>query len=185
MERGNEMLGLKRGQVRLEAWRPEWAEKAQETAEVLKQVLGEAAADIQHVGSTAIPGICAKPIVDLVVGFRQLGEARAFLPALEERGVVFRGQDVPGQLLFVTGDFEQDTRDCHIHGVEYGGEAWENYLNFRDYLRAKPERAAAYNALKGELAARFPQDRQRYTQGKSGLIDALLEEARRWRARQG
>ena len=83
------MLGLKRGQVRLEAWRPEWAEKAQETAEVLKQVLGEAAADIQHVGSTAIPGICAKPIVDLVVGFRQLGEARAFLPA--RNGALFSG----------------------------------------------------------------------------------------------
>ena len=85
-------------------------------------------------------------------------------------------------MLFVMGDLEKEFRTHHVHMVQWNSAAWNNYLNFRDYLNAFPEKAAAYDACKQDLAARFPNDRRRYTAGKHEIIDRLLEEARRWRA---
>lgn len=176
------MTGLKRGQVRLEPHQQDWAAQAEAIIKLLRQVLGEQARDIQHVGSTAIAGICAKPILDLAVAMDSPEEILPWLPALEQQGFVFRGQDVPGQLLLVRGDFQQDTRDCHVHVVQWHSDAWQNYLNFRDFLNAFPERAQEYQALKQRLARQFPHDRQSYTQGKQQLINSLLEQAQHWQS---
>ena len=100
---------------------------------------------------------------------------------LEAENIIFRFDERPGQLLFVMGDFKNDTRTHHIHVVRYGSTEWENYLNFRDYLNANTAAAERYAALKITLAEQYPNDRIAYTEGKSGLINALLDEARRWR----
>ena len=178
------MLGLKRGTVRLEMHNPEWDANAAVTVEMLKEILGTAAVDVQHIGSTAIKWIHAKPIIDIVVGAVSLENIMKLVPVLEAQGVIFRKQDHPGQLLFVMGDFEQDYRTHHIHVVEYGAEAWCNYVNFRDYLNAKPEVAAEYDALKLSLYKEHADDRGSYTSGKSQLIDRLLKEAREWAEQQ-
>lgn len=81
------------------------------------------------------------------------------------------------------GDFARDTRTHHIHVVRWKGPAWNRYLRFRDYLRAFPDKALLYDECKRTLAAQFPADRARYTEGKSPLICALLEEARSWAER--
>ncbi len=81
----------------------------------MKGLLAGVAVDIQHVGSTAVPSIHAKPILDVVVGVRKLEDILAYKAVLEQSGVVFRGEDVKGQLLFVMGDFEKDVRTQHIH----------------------------------------------------------------------
>ena len=174
-------LGLKRGTVALQPHQVMWEEAAMETVAELKAVLAGAAVDVQHIGSTSIRSICAKPILDLVVGVRDFDDIKAKVDELEKIDVIFRGQDHPGQLLFVKGDFEQDTRTHHIHTVIYGGTEWENYLNFRDYLNAFPEKAAEYDALKSRLVRDFADDRGAYTGGKQELIDRLLSEARAWR----
>ena len=174
-------LGLKRGTVALQPHQAAWEENAQETIKELKAVLGEVAMDIQHIGSTSIRAICAKPIIDLVIGVRDFTEIEAKIGVLEKIGVIFRGQDHPGQLLFVKGDFEKDTRTHHIHTVIWGGTEWVNYVNFRDYLNAHPEKAAQYGDLKCRLLADFAEDRGKYTSGKQELIDTLLAEAKVWR----
>lgn len=178
------MLGLKRGTVQLTAHQDEWMEEAQNTIEELKTLLGDAAIDIQHVGSTAIPSIHAKPILDLVVGVRDLNEIGQYTEVLRENGFIFCGEDVPGQILFVKGDFEKDLRTHHIHVVRWNGEEWNNYINFRDYLNAFPEKASLYDACKQRLAMQFPLNRKCYTEGKKMLIDTFLEEARLWRIKQ-
>ena len=177
------MLGLKRGTVTLCPHEKEWETTAAETVGMLKPVFGDIAADIQHVGSTSIRGIRAKPILDLAVAARDMEAVREKIPELEAVGVFFRGEDHPGEFLFVMGDFENDTRTHHIHVCPAGGVDWRNYLNFRDYMNAHPERAAAYDRLKGELAEKYALDRGSYTAGKAEFIARILREAEAWRCR--
>lgn len=150
----------------------------------MKDLLGPTAIDVQHVGSTAIRGIHAKPILDIVIGVANLEDIQKYIPALEQHNIIFRGQDHPGQLLFVKGDFEQDTRTHHIHVVLYGSLEWKNYLNFRDYLNQAPEKAEEYDTLKMYLAQQYPQNRGAYTAGKAELVNRILAEAKAWRRAQ-
>lgn len=177
------MLGLKRGTVELQPHTKEWEEQGQQVVALLWEVLGDAARDIQHVGSTSITHICAKPILDIAVGMDDPERSLDFVSALEKRGVFFRnhGGDDEGGLLFAMGDFAADTRSCHIHVVVWQGKAWYNYINFRDYLNAVPGQALRYERCKKELAQRFSCDRASYTEGKGPLITLLLEQAERWR----
>ena len=175
------MLGLKRGTVSLQPHQEVWHAIAAETVDDFCVILGSAAIDIQHVGGTAIRGIHAKPIIDIAVGMADLDDTTQYRVLLEQNGFIFRGSDVPGQLPFVRGDFERDTRTHHIHFVQWDSEGWQDYLNFRDYLNAHPDKAAAYDALKQQLAVQYAADRNSYTAGKKALIDQLLSEARAWR----
>ena len=175
------VLGLKRGTVKLVSHQAVWKMLAEKTINQLWEILGDAAVDIQHIGSTAIEGICAKPIIDIVVGVRTIEEIMPYLETLKHNELVFRGQDVEEQLLFVKGDFEKEIRTHHIHVVRWNGSEWNNYVNFRDYLKAFPEKALIYDDCKQRLANQFPSNRKCYTEGKRKLIDTFLEEARQWR----
>ena len=175
------MLGLKRGAVKLEPHQNEWVKEAEKTIEELKYLLGDIAVDIQHIGSTAISSIHAKPIIDIAIGVRDLEDIQPYMKTLRENGFIFRGEDVPGQALFVKGNVEEEVRTHHIHVVRWNGSEWNNYVNFRDYLKAFPEKALIYDDCKQRLANQFPSNRKCYTEGKRKLIDTFLEEARQWR----
>lgn len=162
--------------------REEWCQDAQRTINVLKQLLGNTAIDIQHIGSTAIASVSAKPIIDIALGVRNLSDILPYIKLLKQRGFVFRGEDIAGQMLFAVGDFENDTRTHHIHTVRWNGAEWNNYINFRDYLNRFPDKAMQYDICKKRLASQFPNDREGYTAGKRELIDRLLKEAHRWRS---
>lgn len=178
------MIGLKRGTVKLITHQDEWDKEAKRTIEELKCLLGDIAIDIQHIGSTAISSIHAKPIIDLVIGVYDLNDIMKYIAVLGENGFLFRGKDIPGQVLFVKGDFEKDYRTHHIHVVKWNDDAWNHYINFRDYLNAFPEKAMIYDERKQKLAIQFSEERRQYTEGKRQLIDELLEEARLWRTEQ-
>ena len=171
-------IGLKRGVVHLEPHDPAWDVSAREVIGVLKSILGVEARDIQHVGSTAIPSIAAKPIVDIAVGMEAPEAMRGYDASLAERGILYRKQEFGDELLYVVGD---EARRTHfIHVVRWNGERWRNYIGFRDYLNANPVAAAEYSDLKRSLAERFPEDREAYVQGKAEWIRRLLaEEVRR------
>ena len=175
------MLGLKRGTVELLPHQIMWEKEAEKVILLLKSLLKAIAVDIQHVGSTAIQGISAKPIIDIAIGVRDLEDIEPYIELLEQEGIIFRNKDVQGQLLFVMGDFEKDTRTHHIHVVEWNSTAWNDYINFRDYLNTFPEQAEKYDTLKKQLAVKFANNRESYTNGKQELIDSLLQEARCWR----
>ena len=174
------MLGLTRGTVVLVEHEESWIKQAGETISLLKRILGEAAVDIQHAGSTAVPGLMAKPIIDIIIGVRALDDLDHFLEEMDKAGVREAGQDLAGQRLFVMGDFEKNTRSHHIHAVIWNAAPWKNYILFRDYLRAFDEKRAEYEAEKRRLAALYPNDRNAYTGAKAAMIERLLEEASRW-----
>lgn len=176
------MLGLKRGTVALYPHETEWELEAERTVQRLHAVLGETAADIQHVGSTAVKQICAKPIIDIAVGvnsFREISEKRA---ALEENGFYFRNSSIENQLLFACGSYYDGTGELQthfIHVVIYGGKEWQDYLLVRDYLNENTAAAKAYEALKLKLSQECPEDRGRehYLAGKHGFIERMKRDA--------
>lgn len=170
-------IGLLRGKVRLLPHQAEWKKSAEEFIAKLKNLLGDTAIDVQHVGSTAIASVHAKPIIDIALAVNDLKEIIPYIDSLEENGVFCRGEDVSGQMLFVMGDIEKDIRTHHIHVVEYASRNWKNYLNFRDFLNAFPEKAQEYDRCKQELARQFPNDRRSYTLGKEKAVQELLKEA--------
>ena len=158
--------------------------KAELTVTELKSLLHDVAVDIQHIGSTAIPSIHAKPIIDIAVGVHDLNGIMPYVETLKKRHYIFRGEDVPGQILFVKGDFERDIRTHHIHVVEWNGIEWNNYINFRDYLNTFPKKAKTYDMCKMNLAKQFSENRSNYTKGKHKLVSELLEEANIWKSKQ-
>lgn len=172
--------GLKCGTVSLKAHQAEWEREAARTIQRLTAVFGPAAADIQHVGSTAIPAIPAKPILDIAVAAPDLAAAEACRPALEKAEYRQSRSTAGDELLFVAGDFAADTRTQHVHIVKAGSRCFADYVNFRDYLNHKPDQAAAYAALKRRLAREYPHDRAAYTAGKAAFIAAVLRRAYAW-----
>ena len=176
------MIGLKRGTVELLPHQPLWEDLAAKTIMLLKSLLNDVAIDIQHVGSTSIQNVCAKPIIDIAVGVKTLDSITPYIELLGKNGILFRKEDVKEQLLFVIGDFENEIRTHHIHVVEWNSVAWKNYINFRDYLNAFPEYAKEYDDLKKSLAEEFANDREKYTTGKHELIDKILKQACLWKS---
>ena len=174
------MLGLVRGKVELYEHDEKWHTCAEEMIAALKYLLGNTAVDIQHVGSTSVPGLMAKPIIDIVVGVHDLHDLDSYVGELAQKDIREVMQDLPGQRLFVTGDFDANTRTHHIHAVVWNAVAWKNYIRFRDYLRTLDEKRMTYEAEKCKLAALYPEDRNAYTEGKAPLIAQLLEEANEW-----
>lgn len=177
-------IGMKRGTVYLEPHQEEWERAAEETIQTLKNILGSVAVDIQHIGSTSIRTISAKPIIDIAIAVNDYELILSKRDELEKAEIVFRFDERPDQLLFVMGDFEKDTRSHHIHVVLFGSDEWNNYINFRDYLNSNTEAAKEYEAVKLRLAEQYLDDRIAYTDGKQEVIDRLLEEARVWKSKQ-
>ena len=156
--------------VRLVAHDPAWATRFADERARLLTALGDLPAEIEHVGSTAVPGLAAKPILDVLVG-RPAGDVAPYVEALQRAGYVYRGEaGIPGRHYFRRGD----PRTHHLHLVECGGAVWRDHLAFRDRLRADAALAAAYGALKERLAIQHAEDRAAYTEAKAPFITAVL-----------
>lgn len=153
-------LGLKRGTVHLELHNKQWEEIAVQTIRKLKAILGEDAIDIQHIGSTAIPTIKAKPIIDIVIGADDFKRVMLHNEQLQQEEIYYRGSDVNNQLLYVMGDMENDIRTHHIHVVKWNETEWKNYIHFRDYLNTDENAALQYQMLKEELESKYADDRR-------------------------
>ncbi|MBR3251622.1 MAG: GrpB family protein [Erysipelotrichaceae bacterium] len=173
--------GLRRGTVRLEKHQPSWTRNAEETIFSLSRILEGAAKKIEHVGSTAVSSIKAKPIIDIVIGTDDFEKILEKDDQLKKEGFILRQDERPEQLLYVRGDLNRDFITHHIHVVLYNSKQWNNYLDFRDYLDSNEEIAKRYESLKEELAEIYPTDRKSYTEAKSGFIAKLLIEAKKWR----
>jgi GrpB-like predicted nucleotidyltransferase (UPF0157 family) len=153
-----------------------WPELFRAERDRLAGIFGERAAGIEHVGSTAVPGLAAKGIVDILLGLRQLELRPEDLDAMAGLGYLYRGElGIPGRHFLHKGD----PPTHHVHAVEHGSVEWLKHVHFRDHLRAHPEEARSYAKLKHELATRFPDDREAYTEGKSPFVAAVLRRASR------
>lgn len=173
---GGEVLGLSRGRVRLEDTEAGWPAAFGRLAAALRDALGSEAVAIEHVGSTAVPGLVSKPILDLAVALRRGADIESVIGAFERAGYQFRGdQGDEGGLLFVLED-QPDHRIAHVHVLQYADAQWSAYLTVRERLRADRQTRAAYEALKRRLAEEFPHDREAYTAGKASFIAGLLDD---------
>lgn len=153
--------------------REEWAEVARRLIRAVCRATGDAVLAAEHVGSTAVPGLLCKPIIDLAVGLRPDREVDALRAPLEGLGWQHRGDDGGGGWLFVLEDRPLH-RIAHLHVVEHEGPEWRNYLAFRDRLRRDPSARASYEAVKATLCREFAHDRRAYREGKESTIRRLL-----------
>ncbi len=174
-------------EITLVDYNPQWPEQFRAEAIRIEASLGDSVVVIEHFGSTAIPGLSAKPIIDLLVAVRSLTEARTrAVPALEALGYAYWPTDpAPDRMFFVKG-LVPGPRTHHVHVVDLsvshdprlGEFTFADRLLFRDYLRAHPEEAKCYAALKRDLATRFSEDREAYTGGKTEYVYSIVQKAR-------
>jgi len=168
------MLGCERHLVRLVPYQPAWADLFEQEAERLSAALGDQVVRIEHVGSTAVPGLDAKPILDIVVAVRDMTDAAAFEEALSPLGYIHKAaNDRPGRLYFVKRR-PDDRSTHHLNITELGTECWFTHVAFRDYLREHAESRAEYRRLKQDLARRYQHDRAAYQEGKDEFIERIL-----------
>jgi GrpB-like predicted nucleotidyltransferase (UPF0157 family) len=161
---------------------PRWRDAFTAEARHVTAALGESAVAIHHVGSTSIPGIHAKPIIDLLVEFRDLAEADARSPAMESLGYQVMGEyGIPGRRYF-RKDNPDGVRTHHVHAFQTGSDEVVRHLAFRDYMLAHPADAQAYSELKQKLAREHPRDMDGYMDGKDGFIKEMDRKAAAWRA---
>lgn len=148
----------------------------QEKIQIL-DALGNTVADIQHIGSTSVPGLAAKPVIDILLGLKQVPPSKAQISGLENLGYLYCGElGIPERHYFRRGM----PRTHQIHSVQLDSEFWKIHILFRDFLRAHPDAAQQYEALKRKLAVEFRYNRDRYTDSKAPLIEQLLVQARAW-----
>src|SRR5713101_340389 len=152
----------------------------EEERKQLRGRLGSMVITIEHMGSTAVPGLAAKPIIDVLVGIRNLTEAGSCcIEPLQRLGYTYVPEYeswLPGELFFRRGIPGPWTH--HAHLMETSNPRWEEWLMFRDYLRCHPEIAAAYGNLKKALALVFDDDIAGYRTGKHPFVQAVMIKAR-------
>ena len=139
--------------------------------------LGHKASRIAHVGSTSVPGMSAKPVIDIQVSVPELSDEAAYVPALRSLGVILRSRDRDRRYLRPGGG---SPRAVQFHVCETGSKWERDHLLFRDYLRSSPAARDTYDRAKHEAAATWSDDRIAYTEAKTGVILDLLEEAEDW-----
>ena len=170
------MLGLEKGSVKLLPHDERWHQLFAEEKARLADAVGEFVAAIEHVGSTSVCGIAAKPILDIAVAVSDKTKGEHCIQPLENLGYVYRGENgIAGRFYFIKGAPE---RTHHLHMLLTESEEFKNHLTFRDHLRANPETAREYDLLKRALAEKYPHDREAYLDGKTEFIEMILKIAR-------
>lgn len=156
-----------------------WTAKFQSEAAALRPLFAPGVLrDLQHIGSTAIEGIAAKPIIDMMALVTGLAQARALIEPLSARGYAFWAENPrTDRLFFVRGLPPAAQRSHHLHVTADAGELARHVL-FRDHLNAHPGERAAYEAFKRDLAARYRDDREAYSEAKADWVRAAEERAR-------
>ncbi len=161
---------------------PHWHESFEAEAELVARILGDVAVAIHHVGSTAIPGIYAKPVIDMLVEFSDVNAVDAASPLMKDLGYEVMGEfGILGRRYF-RKDNDRGVRTHQIHAFAAGSEQVVRHLAFRDYMIAHPGRAQAYSELKRKLAADHPESMNDYMDGKDAFIIETDRLAAKWRA---
>ena len=167
--------------VEVVPYNPVWPQLFQEELKILLEVLQPEFLGAHHFGSTSIPGIMAKPILDLLIEVQSIDRVDALNPAMMAVGYEPRGEyGIPGRRYF-----SKDThgiRTHHVHIYQSGHTEIQRHLNFRDFMRAHPDHAQAYSRLKVEIAAQFTYDPAAYTDAKTDFIQQMDALAAVWRA---
>jgi GrpB-like predicted nucleotidyltransferase (UPF0157 family) len=154
---------------------PAWPIRFRIEARLVQVALSAQRPAIEHIGSTSVPGLAAKPVIDMLVGVPSLDAFEAYVDRLSSYGYEYIPEyerALPDRRFFKR--MVRGVRTHHAHVVEVNGLYWKRYLKFRNHLRADGWLAARYAEVKRRLARRFPNDRDAYTNGKTGFVEAVL-----------
>jgi GrpB-like predicted nucleotidyltransferase (UPF0157 family) len=165
------------GLVSVTSYDESWPVQYERESKKVSAALGDLVVAIEHIGSTSVPGLTAKPTIDILVGVRKLEITEQAMARMARLGYQHRGEmGIPGRQYFRKGD--RYPRDFNVHVVVWGGPLWNDHVAFRDYLRAHPEWAREYAELKRELLM-TPEgrDRSTYQAGKEPFIAETLKRA--------
>ncbi len=162
---------------------PRWPRFYDEEKTNILRVIGPMVVGIEHIGSTAVPGLAANPIIDILLGVKHLSDATWCIQPLRTLGYEYVPEDeksIPDQRYFRKGKVQGTEQGSthHLHIVEAGGDSWSPHLLFRDYLRAHPEEARRYVDLKKTLTARFGSDRKSYADAKADYFQEIVARAK-------
>jgi GrpB-like predicted nucleotidyltransferase (UPF0157 family) len=157
------------------AYSPAWPPCFRRLRRELLPVFAGVPARIVHIGSTSVPGLAAKPVIDLLLGTPTLADIESRVADITALGYAYRphyAHAIPERRYFVKD--ATDGLRVHLHGVEHGARLWRDHLRFRDLLRTDDARRREYEALKRRLATLHPGDKAAYTRAKAPYIEALL-----------
>jgi GrpB-like predicted nucleotidyltransferase (UPF0157 family) len=165
--------GVESGKVRVVPYDPAWPEKYADEARRVRSAIGHLIEDVQHIGSTAIPGMAAKPIIDIAVAVADTGVIESLVRPLEALGYQYRGLllGIEGHYFFRKGD----PREYYLHVFSHHSEFWVRRIAFRDYLITRGDVAAEYRTLKERLAAEHADDRTSYTAQKNAFVEKVTD----------
>ena len=162
--------------IHLVAYDDTWPERFRQEREVLSGAIGEyVKGSIEHVGSTAVAGLVAKPVIDVMVGVEGLAASRGAFPILERLSYCYFPHHADVMHWFCKPSPQHRTH--HLHLVPFRSRLWRERMAFRDYLRGHPEVAAEYGKLKQALARRYRFDREAYTDAKKPFVRRIVERA--------
>lgn len=155
-----------------------WLTEFQKEAVTLQSIFGSELLEVHHIGSTAVVGLSAKPVIDLLLVVRSISRVAMQNKAMREIGYEAKGKNgIEGRRYFQKG---ANARSHHVHVFEEGSPAITRHLLFRDFLGAHPARAMEYGELKTRLAEQYPYDIEKYIEGKSNLIRKIECDAAQW-----
>jgi len=163
---------------------PLWRDAFEAEAERVAAALGENVVAIHHIGSTAIPNIYAKPVVDLLVEVRDINGVDGRSSAMESLGYEVMGEYCIHGRRYFRKDDREGIRTHNLHAFEAGSAEAERHLAFRDFMLAHPVEAQRYSELKRRLAEEHPQNMDGYMDGKDAFIKEMDRRAARWRTSQ-
>jgi GrpB-like predicted nucleotidyltransferase (UPF0157 family)/2'-5' RNA ligase len=172
------LLTRPKRRIRVIDYDPRWPETFESERDLLLSVAGDALTTVEHVGSTAVPGLGAKPIVDILGGLEDLYDAFRLIEPLSAIGYSYIPEyetDLPERRYFHKRP--ENAQWFNLHLAEVGSDFWNRHIGFRDYLRREPEAAAEYHRLKVSLARKFPESTADYTDAKTPFIRAAEERA--------
>lgn len=170
-------MGVKRGIVELEDYNIEWVKSFEKEKKLLEDVLKDKIVSVEHVGSTSIPNLKSKPIIDICVGVKNLEDAVGFEKILEPYDYHFRGhQGVEDRYFYAKGP--EENRTHYIHFEEVDSDSYKNHILFRNYLIKHPEYVKQYQEIKEDLALKYPEERSKYTAGKADFIVSVIKLAK-------
>lgn len=165
--------------IEIVSYDPRWPDLFEMERISLIPAFGDHLCCIEHIGSTAVPGLAAKPVIDILVGVRKIADSPAFIPALEGMGYDYIPRH---EMIFPERRYlhriVEGKHTHHLHIVEPDSKFFKDQILFRDHLRNHPADAARYAELKYALAGKFQNNREAYTDGKSELIQQILQRAR-------
>jgi len=169
---------LKKDKRRVEvvSYNSNWREMYKEESEKIKNILNDIIIDIHHIGSTAIPGIKAKPVIDILVEVKDIEEVDQYNHKMEELEYEAMGEyGIPKRRFSRKG---KNNRTHHIHIFQTGNEEIKRHINFKEYLIAHPDKSREYSKLKEELANKYTYDVENYSNSKSDFIKEIDRKAK-------